>query len=495
MGSGLIDQHDLWTDDQKNSAEEVISRLNSEGIRLVRMAWGDTHGCSRVKEVSIPVFLNSLINGYNINVATYTLDATGGRVFRSFVPGGGMDLKKMTGSPNLIIVPDPTTFQILHWAPGIAWVLCNEYFDDFTPFHFSSRLLLQNQVNRLKKTGMEMRVGLEVEWYLRRIEQDHFTPENTGVPGRRGQPIKTLPVEPGYLYHSESNFDIMQPILSELAEAYMALKLPLRSIENEYGPGQIECTFEPQTALRAADDYLLFRTVTKQICRRNGYFATFMCKPAFEGFYTSGWHLHQSLIDKTNSQNLFMPENNSQTLSNLGSNFLAGLLENAQASTVFASPTINGYHRFHPNSLAPDRATWSHDHRGVMVRVLGGFQDTSTRLENRIGEPAANPYLFIASQIIAGIDGIERKAIPWPADDDPYNAERPKFPKTLSDALTALEGSQLFRDTFGDIFIRYFLALKRAELSRFEQFIEHNSTQAGENGVSQWEQNEYFDFF
>ena len=139
MGSGLIDQHDLWTDDQKKSAEEVISRLNSEGIRLVRMAWGDTHGCSRVKEVSIPVFLNSLKNGYNINVATYTLDATGGRVFRSFVPGGGMDLKKMTGSPNLIIVPDPKTFQILHWAPGIAWVLCNEYFDDFTPFHFSSR--------------------------------------------------------------------------------------------------------------------------------------------------------------------------------------------------------------------------------------------------------------------------------------------------------------------------------------------------------------------
>ena len=130
-----------------------------------------------------------------------------------------------------------------------------------------------------------------------------------------------------------------------------------------------------------------------------------------------------------------------------------------------------------------------------MVRVLGGFQDTSTRLENRIGEPAANPYLFIASQIIAGIDGIERKAIPWSADDDPYNAERPKFPRTLSGALTALEGSQLFRDTFGDIFIRYFLALKRAELSRFEQFIEHNSTQAGENGVSQWEQNEYFDFF
>ena len=495
MSGGFIERHNLWSDEQKSRAADLKQRFKADNIRLVRVAWSDSHGSSRAKEISAPVFLKSLIDGYNINVATFTLDATGGRVFRSFIRGGGMGLDEMTGSPNLTIVPDPLTFRTLPWAPGVAWILCDEYFDDGTPFHFSSRQLLRKQIDSFKEKNIDLIVGLEVEWYLRRVDQDGLTQANSGIPGVRGEPIETSSVEPGYSYHLESNFDLMQPILSILAETYENLGLPLRSIENEYGPGQVECTFDAQPAAQAADDFLLFRTATRQVCRRHGYLATFMCKPAIEGYCTNGWHLHQSLADSNTGQNLCMPEDTGDALSPLAQSYMAGLLENANASAVFATPTVNGYRRFMPNSLAPDRAAWSHDHRGTMLRVLGGVGDPATRLENRIGEPAANPYLFIASQIAGGIDGIGRNAQPWDADDAPYEADRPMLPTSLKDGLDALNSSTLFRQAFGDTFINYYLGLKHAELNRFNAYVGDNGDQDAENGISHWEQNEYFDFF
>src|SRR3954471_23932918 len=381
-------------------ASELKKRLEREPVELVRLAWADPHGASRAKAVSLPVFQEALERGYNIGVATTTLDSAGARVFKSFTAGGGMDLPEMTGSPNLVIRPDPSTYRVLPWAPGVGWVLCDEYFTDGTPFHFSPRLLLRKQVQRLG--NRRLMVGLEVEWYLARVAEERLSEEHVGLPGIRGRAIRTFPFEPGYSYHSETNLDIMHPVLGELARTYSALGLPLRSIENEWGPGQVECTFSAQSALRTADDLVLFRTATRQVCRRMGCFATFMARPALKGYYASGWHLHESLVE--GKKNVFMPERDGDPLSPLGKSFLGGLLQNAVASTVFATPTVNGYRRFKPNSLAPDRAGWGFDHRGAMIRVRGGAGDPGTRLENRIGEPAANPYLYIATQIVGGLD-------------------------------------------------------------------------------------------
>src|SRR2546421_3919868 len=410
----FVEQHALWSDEQRAQARELKQRLEREPLELVRIAWADPHGASRAKAISLPVFLDALDNGYNINVATTTLDSAGGRVFKSFTRGGGMGLDEMTGSPNLVIVPDPATFRVLPWAKGVGWVLCDEYFRDGTPFHFSPRQLLKRQLARLAEKKWQLVVGLEVEWYLARVLEQHLSDEHVSIPGVRGRPVQTAPMEPGFSYHSETNLDIMQPILGELARAYSALELPLRSIENEWGPGQVECTFSAQHALRTADDLLLFRTATRQVCRRLGCFATFMARPALKGYYASGWHLHQSLWD-ADGKNLFAADKD--VLSALGQSWLGGLLEHALASTAFATPTVNGYRRYRPNSLAPDRAGWGFDHRGAMVRVLGGHGDPATRLENRLGEPAANPYLYIASQIVAGLDGIERSLQPGPPDD------------------------------------------------------------------------------
>jgi len=491
----FTEKHGLWTDDQARLAVELKHRIEKSNLHLIRLAWADSHGAVRAKALTVPVFLEALGNGYNVNVATSTLDGAGGRVFSSFTRGGGMGLEEMTGSPNLVVVPDPETFRMLPWAPGVGWILCDEYFKDGSPFHFSTRRLLKIQLARLAGQGCDLIIGLEVEWYLTRIIDVQIGMEHVGRPGVRGRTVATQPVEPGYSYHSESNLDMMQPILSDLAKAYEALDLPLRSIEKEWGPGQIECTFSAQRALKAADDYVLMRTATRQLCRRRGYLATFMCRPALKGYYASGWHLHQSLSDAVTGRNLFTPDTHNGILSRTGAGWLAGLLEHAIETVVFASPTVNGYRRFVPNSLAPDRVSWGIDHRGTLIRVLGGPDDPGTRLENRTGEPAANPYLYFASQIVAGLDGIARGLVPPPPETDPYKSEYPALPGSLADALDEATASKLLRQQFGDLFMDYYVKLKQAELKRFDDYKAKNESEAQTGEVTQWEQDEYFDFF
>ncbi len=492
---GFILSHGLWSEDQHRRAEEVREQVEKEGLELIRLAWADPHGYSRTKLVSARTFMSVLDEGYTISGATSTLDSASARVFSSFVRGGGMDLPEMTGSPNLVIVPDPDTFRTLPWAPGVGWVICNEYFSSGAPFHFSSRHLLLSQLKRLAERGQDLMVGLEIEWCLFGLSETRLGPDNIGRAGVRGKPIKTHPIEPGYHYHSESNMDLMQPVLSELAKTYEHLGFGLRSIENELGPGQVECTFDATHALKAADDAVLLRTATRQVCRRLGYFATFMCWPAIAGCFPNGWHLHQSLIDAASGNNLFAADTPDKMISPLAANYLGGLLDYALPATVFSTPTVNGYRRFRPNSLAPDRIGWAYDHRGAMIRIMGRGGDRSTHFENRLGESAANPYFFLASQIAAGLAGIDGACDPGPECDEPYATARPKLPTGLGDALDALEDEPVFRKAFGNLFITYYLKLKRNELRRYEAFVETEGAKKATDTPSEWEQNEYFDFF
>jgi glutamine synthetase len=221
----------------------------------------------------------------------------------------------------------------------------------------------------------------------------------------------------------------------------------------------------------------------KQICRRLGHHASFMCRPRLPNVLPSGWHLHQSLRDRRTGGNAFVPAEEGQVLSPVGRAFLGGLIEHARAAAAFTTPTINGYKRYRPYSLAPDRAIWGHDNRGVMVRALGGPGDAATRLENRVGEPAANPYLYMASQIVAGLDGIHRQLDPGPCADTPYEAAAPFLPKSLEEALTALRQDACFAEAFGQSFIDYYLRIKQFEIARCQA------------EVTEWEHKEYFELF
>jgi glutamine synthetase len=158
-------------------------------------------------------------------------------------------------------------------------------------------------------------------------------------------------------------------------------------------------------------------------------------------------------------------------------------LTHARAAAAFTTPTLNGYKRYRPFALAPDRAIWGHDNRGVMIRVLGRPGDPATRLENRVGEPAANPYLYMASQIVCGLDGVARQLDPGPSADTPYETKADPLPASLSEALDALRGNTCFRQGFGEGFVNYYLRIKDAEIARFQA------------EVTDWEQREYFELF
>jgi glutamine synthetase len=164
--------------------------------------------------------------------------------------------------------------------------------------------------------------------------------------------------------------------------------------------------------------------------------------------------------------------------------YAAGILAHSAAACVFTTPTINGYKRYAPNSLAPDRAVWGRDNKGAMLRVIGaGADDPATHLENRVGEPAANPYLYMASQVLSGLDGMHAKMTPPAPSDDPYHADAAPLPANLMEALAALAKNQMFRDRLGDTFVDYILALKGAEVDRFF------------SAVTDWEHKEYFEMY
>ena len=141
-------------------------------------------------------------------------------------------------------------------------------------------------------------------------------------------------------------------------------------------------------------------------------------------------------------------------------------MPHARGMALFCTPTANGYGRFRPNALAPQAVLWGRDNRGAMLRVVGGALDAATRIENRIGEPAANPYLYMAAQIHAGLDGLARKLMPPRATESPYAADAEMIPTNLPDALAALQDDAALSMGFGDDFVRYYRRVKQSEAQR-----------------------------
>jgi hypothetical protein len=137
-----------------------------------------------------------------------------------------------------------------------------------------------------------------------------------------------------------------------------------------------------------------------------------------------------------------------------------------RGAAAFTTPTINGYKRYRQYTLAPDRVIWGRDNRGVMLRVIGGAGDGATRIENRVGEPSANPYLYMASQIVCGLDGIARTLEPGPSADAPYETDAPLLPRSLEEALVALRDDACLAAGLGAGFVDYFLRIKQGELAR-----------------------------
>jgi glutamine synthetase len=156
------------------------------------------------------------------------------------------------------------------------------------------------------------------------------------------------------------------------------------------------------------------------------------------------------------------------TLSDLGEHWLAGLLRHARGMAPLCTPTINGFDRFRPNALAPQSVLWGRDNRGAMLRVIGDCGDNATRIENRIGEPAANPYLYMASQVYAGLDGLAQRLRAPAATESPYGSQSERLPTRLPEALQALREDDALVAGLGADFVAYFAQVKASEIARYE---------------------------
>ena len=262
------------------------------------------------------------------------------------------------------------------------------------------------------------------------------------------------------------------------------LGLPLLTIEDEWGPGQIEFTFAPQHGMHAADHALLFRSAIKQICRRLGYHATFMARPAFPDFFASGWHVHQSLSPLDGRRQRF--HRTGRSVAPDGTRHAV-----ARWAARARDRGVGVHHADHqrlqalPARLVRSRpVAWAVENRGALLRVIGEPGSPACHVENRVGDPAANPYLYLASQVASGLDGVRRGLAPGEPVEEPYLASaKQRLPASLMEAVAALRDDVFFREAFGEPFVDYFVRLKEFEIGRF---LAH---------VTDWEHREYFEMY
>ncbi len=443
-------------------------------VETIRIAWCDLHGQIRSKSMPVGQVQQGLQADLSVGmVGTLMLkdtsDRTAFKVFEASTFNQFSEASKFANASNLLLKFDNLTaskrLYPLPWSPREVWLFGEPFFTDGEPVHFDTRRILQAAIAKLQTAGYAMRCGLEIEFHIYKIENEAeaLDPETAAWPSLA--PRVSL-LHPGYQLLSDAYTDRCHAPMEIVRQTALGLGLPLTSLEIEFGPSQFEAVFDVTDALTAADQMVLFTNGVRQALRRAGYHATFMCRPPFPSIMSSGWHLHQSLVDiKTGAD----------VMDKLTPRYVAGLLAHGPAMTAFAAPSVTSYDRYQPNVLAPHTVSWGTDSRAAMLRVL------PTRVENRVGEPMANPYLYIASQIYAGLHGLDAKLV-VPCENDP--AAKP-LPASLTESLDALALDTTYLEGFGKDFINYYCHIKRFELARY----------AAADDKLDWQRREYFGRF
>jgi glutamine synthetase len=480
---GFVAAHGLDTAQRIHANQALLEQVRASNVRWLRIGLVDQHGLVRCKVLHADQLASVLRNGLRMVNTLLLKDTACKTAWPVFTPGAGLQDSRLEGAADLVLLPEPETFRVLPWVPDTGWLLCSAYLPDGSVCPFDTRALLKRLMQQAKATrGWSFHTGLEVEFHVYRLVDPNMAPAQAGWPG---EPPEVAHLDGGYQMLSELRTDMQEPHLAALSDAVLAMGMPLTSVEAEMGPSQCEFVFNVQEALASADAMVLLRSAAKQMMRRAGLHATFMCKPDLPEAMASGWHLHQSVCD-AQGRNLFIPQaSGASPLSTLGMQFLGGLRDHTPGCAAFASPTLNGYRRYaKANALAPNRVVWGIDNRGAVLRVIGAPDDPASRIEHRLGEPAANPYLVMASQWIAGLDGVDRRLDPGPANSDPYAESdgAPLLPQSLGQALDALHADAELREGLGSELITWYTRIKRQEIQRSD-------------GSQAWEQREYFSHY
>ncbi|CAB3394636.1 glutamine synthetase family protein [Kyrpidia spormannii] len=445
---------------QYPSAEraDVLEKMKAAGVRMVRLQYPDLHGVPRGKIVSVDEFERCTNDG--VAFATGVM---------------GMDLRHLThltieeGIPDMHARPDLSTLVQVPWEPQFAWCLCDlEEIQTHKPYLVDPRGTLRRSERSFFEIGYAPLIASEMEFYL-------MKPDETAQ-GRYRRYVELY--SPVYTFGSQAD---PLGIVEKMFEYARTMELNAISAFHEYGRGQYEINLFHSTALDSADRAFRFKTLVKEVAVRQGLLATFMGKP-WNDDEGSGFHLHISL-QTTNGENAFYDPHRADGLSDVALHFVAGLLARMPALMAFLNPTVNAYRRIHMQGLVPTRINWGYDHRFALIRIPPD-RGRSTRIEIRIGDGTANPYLAYAAVLWAGLEGIRQKMYPPKPisgliSELPKEEQGPPVPSNLDDALEALEQDAELTERLGEELIRTFLTVKKAEFRRYQQW------------TSEWELEEY----
>ena len=435
--------------------------LKSRNIDVLRFIYADVLGITRSKDILVS----------NLDKAAHNGPAFCQGVWVTTVRGGVLDAGNIAadGLQDLVSKIDPDSITELPWEPGVAYAIVDAFNPDATSNMFSPRMVLKKVIEGYAELGLVPVVGPEIEFYIAKQHEDgtwHRQHERTGQ-----------------VYTTGSHVDPDGTFL-HLLRMLDRMNIGVFAGNHEFSPAQYEINLWHSDALDAADRTFKFKTAIKDVVNRAGKLATFMGKPwSDEG--GSGFHLHFSVTDLAGQNEMHDGNGN---LSNTARHLIAGITHNANSLTALTNPTVNAFKRLGPDTLAPFRANWGYDNRSCMIRIPPE-RGQGTRLEVRVGDAAANPYLVIAGVLAAGLDGIKRGLeCPEEAVGMAYDNEAaPTLPATFTEALDALESNPHLMDQMSPQLVEAFVVLKRDEIDRYKAEVADHETR----DVTKWEHDEY----
>jgi len=361
---------------------------------------------------------------------------------------------------DMLLKPDLGTFRVLPWGnpeARVAQIFCDVHRPNGEPFAGCPRGALKRVVERASALGYVMNAGVEAEFFLFQKDAD-------------GDPTVVTHDAGGY-------FDLTPVDLGERARRLIvtdleAMGLEIEAAHHEVAEGQHEIDFKYGEAVRTADDLMTFKFVVRNVAMAHDLHATFMPKPIF-GANGSGMHTHQSMFK--DGENVFFDPDAEYEISETMLHYIGGLKKHAKAIAAITNPIVNSYKRLVPGYEAPVSIAWSQRNRSPMIRIPDR-RGIGTRCEFRMPDPSCNPYLALAVQLAAGLDGIENQIDPGPPLDTNVwklsDAERAEIgletlPANLGDAVTELEKDEVILDALGDHIASQFIEAKKAEWSDY----------------------------
>ena len=359
--------------------------------------------------------------------------------------------------PDLFVMPDAASVLQLPWRPEVAWVAGDPWMDG-KPVAQAPRLVLKGLIDKAAQQGLRLMAGVEPEFHL-------INADGSGISDHRDTQEKPCYDQSAIM----RRFDVISEICSTM------VKLGWQPYQNDHedANGQFEINWNFNDALTTADQLSFFKFMVKSVAEKHGLRATFMPKP-FANLTGNGCHVHISVWDRDGKNNLFHDGKGELGLSSTAYHFLGGLMHHAQSLTAITNPTVNSYKRINaPPTLSgatwsPNSVTFGGNNRTHMVRV-----PDEGRIEFRLADGAANPYLLMAVILAAGMHGVDEKLDPGKRLDIDMYAEghkvkdAKKLPLNLMDAIRNFSRDSYLQAALGTEFSEAFMKLKTNEWNSY----------------------------